>query len=98
MNLLHALDRPLPGPCAPSGSLASSTAAQRACLICGRSLDGRRPETTSCSGKCRAALARQRRRDDLVARVRRAEASLKEAAEAVASLRELAGLDATLEL
>jgi hypothetical protein len=43
-------------------------------------------------------LARQRRRDDLVARVGRAEISLKEAADALASLKELAGLDATLEL
>jgi predicted nucleic acid-binding Zn ribbon protein len=83
-------------------SLAGDTpvpaAVKRACLICGRSLHGRRPETISCSGRCRAALARQRRRDDLVTRGRRVEVALKEAAEALGSFRELAVLDATLEL
>ena len=52
----------------------------------------------TCSSRCRSALARIRRRDDLLSRVRRAETALKEAADALALLRELAGLDATLEL
>ena len=80
------------------GDAPSPTGAHRACLVCGRPLTGRRPEATSCSGRCRAALARQRRRDDLVARVHRAEVALREAADALASLKELAGLDATLEV
>jgi predicted nucleic acid-binding Zn ribbon protein len=71
---------------------------QRACLVCRRSLEGRRPETLTCSSRCRSVLSRLKRRDDLVARVRRAETALTEAADALGSLRELAGLDATLEL
>jgi predicted nucleic acid-binding Zn ribbon protein len=98
MDLSHAPDRPRPDSRASSGGVTSAAAAQRVCLICGASLHGRRPETVSCSGRCRAALARQRRRDDLVARVQRAEGALREAADALASLKELAGLDATLEL
>jgi predicted nucleic acid-binding Zn ribbon protein len=83
-----------------SSPLSSTGAAAvvRACAVCGCSVVGRRPETVTCSARCRSALARQRRRDDLIARVRRAETSLKEAAAALASLKELAGLDATLEL
>jgi hypothetical protein len=42
--------------------------------------------------------SRQRRRDDLIARVRRAEDALREAADALAHLKELAALGATLEL
>jgi predicted nucleic acid-binding Zn ribbon protein len=80
------------------GDDPSPTGDHRVCLVCGRPLTGRRPEATSCSGRCRAALARQRRRNDLVARVHRAEVALREAAEALASLKELAGLDATLEV
>ena len=80
------------------GDDPSPTSADRSCLVCGRPLAGKRPEATSCSGRCRAALARRRRRDDLVARVHRAEVALREAAEAIASLKELAGLDATLEV
>jgi len=98
MTLLHAAVHVVADTLAASGQVAPPAGAQRVCLVCGRSLTGRRPETTSCSGRCRAALARQRRRDDLVARVYRAEGALKEAAEALGSLRELAGLDATLEL
>jgi len=96
--MLHAPDFPISDTRAPSGCTAPSAAGQRVCLVCERSLHGRRPETTSCSGRCRAALARQRRRDDLVTRIRRAEGALREAADALALLKELAGLDATLEL
>jgi len=98
MDPLHAAVLAPTEPRAHSAPSIVSPAAPRACLICGRSLHDRRPETTSCSGRCRAALARQRRRDDLVARLRRAEVALSEAAAALASLREIAGLDATLEL
>jgi predicted nucleic acid-binding Zn ribbon protein len=98
MELLHAAVPVVPDALAPSSHVARPAADLRVCAICGRSLAGRRPETTSCSGRCRAALARQRRREDLVARVRRAQAALREAADALASLTELAQLDATLEL
>lgn len=91
--------RRLPDTPAASGSTAAAAVVvERVCAVCGRSLVGRRRETVTCEARCRSALARQRRRDDLVARVGRAEISLKEAADALASLKELAGLDATLEL
>jgi predicted nucleic acid-binding Zn ribbon protein len=96
--LSHAPERNHADTLAGPTDVGASTSRQRACLVCGRSLAGRRPETTSCTGRCRAALARQRRRHDLVARVHRAEASLREAAVALASLKELAGLDSTLEV
>jgi predicted nucleic acid-binding Zn ribbon protein len=98
MDPLHADLRVVPDTLDPSGTVAPPAVSHRVCAICARSLAGRRPEAQSCSGRCRAALARLRRRDDLVARVRRAELALREAAEALASLKELAGLDATLEL
>jgi hypothetical protein len=104
-DLSHAAFDPCQAPDTASGATGASSegtaatgAVQRACALCSRSLQGRRPETLTCSSRCRSALARQRRRDDLIARVRRAETALREAAAALASLRELAGLDATLEL
>jgi hypothetical protein len=94
----HAGREPLADTLGRPGDDPSPRGGARACLVCGRALTGRRPEATSCSGRCRAALARQRRRDDLVARVHRAEVALREAADALGSLKELAGLDATLEV
>ena len=81
-----------------SARTATASSTERVCALCNRSLAGRRPETLTCSSRCRSAVARQRRRDDLLARVRRAEMALRDAADALASLKELAGLDATLEL
>lgn len=92
----HALGLVRPDP--STTILVPSESAKRACLSCGRPLRNRRPEALCCGGPCRAALARRRRREDLVARVHRAEAALTEAAEAVAHLKELTKLDATLEL
>jgi hypothetical protein len=83
---------------APAGDLAVPPASHRACALCHRSLAGRRSETITCGSRCRSALARLRRREDLVARIRRGEAALREAADALSSIKELAGLDATLEL
>ena len=98
MNLSHAPFRVVPVTSFSSAPVPPPPADPWVCGLCGRSLVGRRPETTSCSGRCRSALARQRRREDLVARVHRAETALREAAAALAHLKELAGLDATLEL
>jgi len=90
---------PVAAPSAASEPTAPAATTERVCAYCTqKSLAGRRPETLTCSSRCRSALARQRRRDDLLGRIFRAQMALREAAEALASLKELAGLDATLEL
>jgi predicted nucleic acid-binding Zn ribbon protein len=82
----------------PAGTPTPPETDHAACVVCGQTLRGRRPEARCCSGRCRNNLARRRRRDDLRARLARAERALTEAAAALEALRQLAGLDATLEL
>jgi hypothetical protein len=82
----------------PATAKPAPEARHHACEVCGHPLRGRRPEARHCGPTCRMRASRQRRRDDLIARVRRAEDALREAADALAHLKELAALGATLEL
>lgn len=75
----------------PSGGMEASRTADRpearTCPSCGKSFTPKKPEAICCSGRCRMAAHRERRRRDLDQRLRAAEAALQAVTSLVADLR-----------
>jgi hypothetical protein len=57
-----------------------------ACVVCGLALKAKRTEARYCSGRCRVAASRHRRRDELRVRIRLAQDALKHAAKVLGDL------------